>query len=59
MSSGKSMLVFGSVLGSGPVSSVVVFAVAFRGKTQIWLGDLRVVWLFLFFCCRVLSGFAQ
>jgi hypothetical protein len=40
--------VFWFALGPGPFFCCV-FAVASRGETQIWLGDLRVVCRFAFF----------
>ena len=47
MSCGNSC-VFWFALGLGPFFCCV-FAVASRGETQIWLGDLRVVCRFAFF----------
>ena len=41
------LVCFGFALGPGPFFCCV-FAVASRGETQIWLGDLRVVCRFAF-----------
>ena len=42
----------------GPCPVLCCFAVLLCGETQIWLGDLRVVFgcgFFLFFCLSVFS----